>query len=273
MNIFTRHKRTLLLTAIALTVGGAFWAAGRSKTPVRESMPEIRITANADSDDDAAAYDIYEETYNHVRTKQPDIDYDTVKVRIRAQQQYFSKRYAAASEKNRAAVLSDAKKYLINAIYDTIFPHWYDTPWDFYGTTRTPRQGYIACGYFVTTVLADAGFQIPYVKWAQLASEPVIVKIASDIKRFGNRPMSEVIAYLNKTGDGLYIVGLDCHIGYIYKADTVMRFIHSNYYHAEIGVMSEPIVGDNPLNNSKYRVIGKLLSDETVRNWVTGAKY
>ena len=261
------------MTAIALTVAGAFWAAGRSKTPAPESEFETPIIIKADSVYDTAYDNWYGEMYRPAPTKKPDADYDTVKARIRAQQQRFSKRYADASEKDRAAVLSDAKKYLINTIHDTIFAYWYDTPWSFYGATRTPRQGHIACGYFVTTVLADAGFQIPYVKWAQLASENVIVKIAADIKRFSNRPMSEVIAYINKTGDGLYIAGLDCHIGYIYKSDTTLRFVHSNYYQAEIGVMSEPLVGDNPLNNSKYRVIGKLLSTEMVRNWVTGTKY
>jgi hypothetical protein len=263
----------LLLTAIVLTVVGAFWAVGRSKTPARESAFETPIIIKADSVYDTAYDNWYGKMYRPAPTKKPDIDYDTVKARIRAQQQRFSKRYTDASEKDRAVVLSEAKSYLITAIHDTIFPHWYDTPWSFYGATRTPRQDYIACGYFVTTVLADAGFQIPYVKWAQLASESVIVKIAADIKRFSNRPMSEVIAYLDKTGDGLYIVGLDCHIGYIYKSDTTLRFVHSNYYQADIGVMSEPIVGDNPLNNSKYRIIGKLLSAEMVRNWVTGTKY
>jgi len=273
MNNFTRHKRTLLLTAAVLTAVGAFWAAGRSKTPAPEPAFETPIIIKADSVYDTAYDNWYGKMYRPAPTKQPDVDYDTVKNRIRAQQQYFSKRYAAASEKNRAAVLSDAKKYLIGTIHDTIFPYWYDTPWNFYGATRTPRQGYIACGYFVTTVLTDAGFQIPYVKWAQLASESVIVKIAADIKRFRNRPMSEVIAYINQTGDGLYIAGLDCHVGYIYKSDTTLRFVHSNYYQPEIGVMSEPLVGDNPLNNSRYRVIGKLLSTEMVRNWVIGARY
>jgi len=207
------------------------------------------------------------------RARQPDANYDSLKARISSRQQYFSKRYAAASEENRAAVLSEAQNYLVNTICDTLFPYWYDTPWSFYGATRTPGQGSIACGYFVTTVLADAGFQIPRVKWAQMASEPVIVKIAANIKRFRNSPMSEVTAYINQNGDGLYIVGLDCHIGYIRKSSGKMRFVHSSYYEPEIGVMSEPLDGRNPLNDSKYRVIGKLLNADMVRNWVTGARY
>ncbi|MDR2693434.1 MAG: hypothetical protein LBB74_04370 [Chitinispirillales bacterium] len=199
--------------------------------------------------------------------------YDALKTEISAQQQCFSQRYAAASEKDKTAILSEAQKYLTNVICDTIFPYWYDTPWSFHGATRVPKQGTVACGYFVTGILTDAGFQIPRVKWAQAASENVIVKIAENIKRFRNRPVAEVIAYVNQNGDGLYIAGLDCHVGYIYKSDTTLRFVHSSYYEPETGVMSQPLEGWNPLNDSKYRVIGKLLGGEMVRNWVTGVRY
>jgi hypothetical protein len=208
-----------------------------------------------------------------VFARQSDGDYEALKAGIGERRRYFSERYGAASETDKAAVLSEAGKYLIGVICDTIFPYWYDTPWSFHGATRTPKQGTIACGYFVTTVLADAGFQIPRVKWAQVPSETVIVRIAAGIKRFRNRPMSEVIAHVNRNGDGLYIVGLDCHVGYIYKSGGTLRFVHSSYYVPETGVMSEPLEGWNPLNDSRYRVIGKLLGDEMVKRWVTGAAY
>jgi hypothetical protein len=71
----------------------------------------------------------------------------------------------------------------------------------------------------------------------------------------------------------LYIAGLDSHVGYIYKSGRKLRFVHSNYYYPEIGVMSEPLEGVNPLNDSEYRVIGKLLSAEMVKNWITGKEY
>ncbi|MCL2183869.1 MAG: hypothetical protein FWB85_10415 [Chitinispirillia bacterium] len=211
--------------------------------------------------------------------RQPAIGYEAQIAKISEQRQLFSERYNAAPAKDRAAILAEAQEYLTRSICDTIFPYWYGTPWQFYGTTRTPKQGAIACGYFVTTTLTDAGFQIPLVKWAQAASENVVVKIGTGIKRFSNRPMSEVIAYINQNGDGLYLTGLDCHIGYIYKSGGTLRFVHSSYYREvsgsgnAIGVISEPLEGRNPLNDSQYRVIGKLLGTEMVRNWVTGARY
>ena len=69
------------------------------------------------------------------------------------------------------------------------------------------------------------------------------------------------------------IVGLDCHVGFISKSGDNMRFIHFNYYHPEIGVMTEPLARHNPLNDSKYRIIGKLLDTEMIRNWMTGVVY
>ena len=149
-----------------------------------------------------------------------------------------------------------------------MFPKWFGTPWDFNGTSTVPKKGLIACGYFVTTVLQHSGFKIPRVKWAQMASEGMIKKICKDIKRFHNAPIEQVAAYLNKKPDGLYIVGMDSHVGFLYRTGTKMRFVHSNYYQAQIGVMSEELAGQNPLDDSGYLVIGRLFDDEMIRKWI-----
>ena len=51
----------------------------------------------------------------------------------------------------------EKEKCFANAITNTIAPAWIGTKWDFNGITEVPQQGKIACGYFVTTVLRDAG--------------------------------------------------------------------------------------------------------------------
>jgi len=96
---------------------------------------------------------------------------------------------------------------------------------------------------------------------------------SKNIKRFSNRPIAEVEKYLKKKGDGLYLVGLDNHIGFIIVKNNTMKFVHSNYYHPEIGVMSEAINSENPLKHSKYIVIGKLLADEMIVNWINNITY
>ena len=73
--------------------------------------------------------------------------------------------------------------------------------------------------------------------------------------------------------DGLYLVGLDCHVGFICVKNNDITFVHSNYYQKEIGVMAERLNTKNPLRDSKYRIIGKLLGDEMIEHWITGRAY
>ena len=51
---------------------------------------------------------------------------------------------------------------------------WLGTPWDFNGTAKGPGAGKIACGYFVATVLKDAGFQVDRYQLAQQPSENIL---------------------------------------------------------------------------------------------------
>ena len=166
--------------------------------------------------------------------------------------------YSKSNKLAQDSIISEAQKYLLT-ISDDFFKAWYTTPWTFHGHSQTPKEGSIACGYFVTTTLRDMGFNIPRIKWAQQTSEYLIKKVSTDIKRFYKRPMSEIIDDIKQRGEGLYIVGLDSHVGYIYYRDGNMCFVHANYYRPKIGVMSEPLIGRNPLNDSKYKIIGKKL--------------
>src|ERR1700748_3437814 len=43
----------------------------------------------------------------------------------------------------------DIRNYLFKLVDEDIYNYWAGTPWDFYGTTRQPKTGSIACGYFV----------------------------------------------------------------------------------------------------------------------------
>lgn len=175
-----------------------------------------------------------------------------------------------ADSAGKAALIDSARAYLFDRITLDILPAWYGTPWDFNGTTRIPRQGAIACGYFVNTVLQDAGFRLPRVKWSQQGAEAITVKLSHRIERFRDRPVQELEAWLKAQGDGLYKVGLDNHVGFIVVRGGVARFVHSNYYQREVGVMSEPLAGNNPLARSRYRIVGRLLGDRMMEAWIQG---
>jgi len=205
---------------------------------------------------------------------QPSVSsYSILKATIESRRLEFQDRHAKTDGYAKKKVINEARDYLFSVIINDMFDAWYGTPWDFNGTTTTPGQGTIACGYFVTTVLQDAGFEIPRVKWAQEASETMIMHMTTDIKRFSNRPVDEVSNYLKQKGDGLYIVGLDVHTGFIFKSGDTIRFVHSNYYNPDVGVMAQDLDSYNPFQNSSYRVVGKILGDEMMRKWILGIPF
>ena len=103
----------------------------------------------------------------------PPTTYTELKASIIARRTELGAVYARSDRKD--TVITTARAYLLTTI-DAQFEHWKGTPWDFNGTTRTPGEGAIACGYFVTTVLEQAGFKIERVwTWHPLGNEELVV--------------------------------------------------------------------------------------------------
>jgi hypothetical protein len=199
--------------------------------------------------------------------------YEDLKLRIDKMHDSLSALYEKGATAQKDSLVDVARNYVFAVITHDLFKQWLGTPWDFNGCTHVPKQGKIACGQFVNAVLCDAGFDIPRNRWAQMASEPVIQILSPHLKRFSNKSIEEVQLYIKGRGDGLYLVGLDCHVGYIYKSGKEIKFVHSSYYEPEKGVMMEELDSENPLKNSKYRVVGKILDDEMMRKWLRREKY
>lgn len=203
----------------------------------------------------------------------PTISYDSLKHEVQLTRTAIYNQYIKAGITVQDSLIKATRTYLLNTITGSFFAHWYNTPWNFYGTTRIPGQGTIACGYFVTTVLQDAGFNIPRTAWAQLASETMMKKMNPDLKRFSNVSMDDFEKQFSGKPDGLYIVGLDMHVGFISKTNGQLQFVHSSYYEPSTGVMSQPLQSHNPLNDSKYRVVGEILHKEMLVNWILNKRY
>lgn len=200
--------------------------------------------------------------------------YGDLKRETLAKRDEFKSQYTAqiGNLEKQEAVLREAEQFLVR-ISDDYFRSWYGTAWDFNGHTKVPRQGKIACGYFVTTVLQDMGFNLPRIKWAQQASSFIVEHTSKNIYRSSNQQMDVIKKHIQNSGEGLYIVGLDSHVGFIYYLDGKMSFVHANYYQRDIGVMSEKMIGWNPLTHSKYRIIGKIFEREMVLNWIHNTPY
>ena len=199
--------------------------------------------------------------------------YDDALETIHEARQALLLRYQNAdSDSARMLVLGEAKRQLVSFVRDDLAPFWYGTPWAFNGTTEVPRSGAIACGYFVTTMLRDVGVTLNRVRLAQQASEKIIKTLVGpkSIRRFSNASLETFLDAVREWGDGLYIVGLDIHVGFIVNEGGNVRFIHSSYV-GPLCVVDENAAGSQILASSSYRVFGKLTGDDRfMLAWLRG---
>ncbi|MEP7239059.1 MAG: hypothetical protein ABI685_14365 [Ferruginibacter sp.] len=191
------------------------------------------------------------------------LNYDSCKAAIQLKKQKQKPLWHSLSKTAK-------EKIFTSAVTETIVPAWIGTAWDFNGTSEIPQQGSIACGYFVTTVLRDAGLGIARVKLAQCASEQMITSLVQSkyISRFSNIAMEDFIQAIKTQGAGLYIAGLDNHTGFIYNDGKDIYFIHSTFIGSR-NVQKENAAINPILKQSKYKVLGKISSDEKVlERWI-----
>ncbi len=203
----------------------------------------------------------------------PTKPYNEILKDIEIQKQIFKSQYSKANNEEKKKKIIEARQYLFQQLTTEIFPSWYGTKWDFNGVTQVPKEGKIACGYFVTTTFRDLGFEIPRVKWAQATSESMITEASTEIKKFSGAKMEDVENWILSQEDAIYMVGLDNHTGYVYKIGKEIWFVHSSPYNKAHGVVCEVANTHNPLSVSGYRVFGKLLNDEMIVNWMNDKKY
>ncbi|HZY39680.1 MAG TPA: hypothetical protein VFE53_23655 [Mucilaginibacter sp.] len=161
----------------------------------------------------------------------------------------------------------DIRIYLFKLIDEDIYNYWVGTPWDFYGTTRQPKTGSIACGYFVTNTLTDLGFKIDRVGLAEGVSGDMIKKLCVGIHSFYS--LNKLNSYLAKQPvNSVFIIGLDFHTGYVVKTAAGCYFFHSSYIKKQ-GVIREKIDASQALSTNKFFMIGSLTANEgLLRKWV-----
>ncbi|HET8783882.1 MAG TPA: hypothetical protein VFM63_15820 [Pyrinomonadaceae bacterium] len=199
-------------------------------------------------------------------------EYKATIAKLEAERRTLRARYESAQPAERTAVIAEARTLLTRSIYDDLFPAWYGTPWDFNGTSEIPQQGKIACGYFVSTVLRDAGWKVERVRLAQQASENIILSLTtnSHVKRFRRVPITRFVDDVKQSGPGIYIVGLDIHVGFIVNTGDEVYFIHSSYVEPYT-VVKEKAIESRILAGSNYRVLGNVVADDgLIGNWLTG---
>jgi hypothetical protein len=200
--------------------------------------------------------------------------YDARREALEKDRDRIAKRLAKADADQREDVIDEARTRLLDAFESDLFPAWIGTTWDFNGTSQVPGEGTIACGYFVTTLLVHAGFDVQRAKLAQQASENIVKTLASedDIWRFRKGDANVVLAKVHELGDGLYVVGLDNHTGFLFEhAGKPTRFCHASYVDPAT-VQCEPAT-DAAAFASSYHVVGRVTSDATLARWLAGETF
>lgn len=195
---------------------------------------------------------------------------------LSAKQVNFSSRYARArTAQELSSVISESRRTLDDTLPE-MMRCWLGTPWDFNGTCQTPGSGKIACGYFVSTILRDAGFKVERFRLAQQPSQNIIetflprnemhIKAGQDYSDF----LDQVIA----RGPGIRIVGLDSHVAFlVVPTSGEPRFIHSSGG-APKCVVDEHRDNAHALRHSNYRVTGNVTrNDQVIHRWLTGQKW
>jgi hypothetical protein len=253
-SIFALHHTCKWMTVLLLLASTACSPAEKTETPASQTASAVPSPALSPTE---------------VREKRE--SYRKALEGLAKERQALKDKYnTAQNPTTRAAVLEAARETLTRTLLGDVFPAWDGTPWDFNGISETPGEGAIACGYFVTTTLRDAGLKLPRIKLAQQPSQTIIKSLCvqETIRVYYEKPLETIVQHLKEHGPGIYIVGLDCHTGFVVNDGEQMRFVHSSYFRPPRAVISEPIDSDNPLNRSKYRMIGKLFGDELVRKWL-----
>lgn len=179
------------------------------------------------------------------------------------------KRDLSSGEKE--TLFNDIRVYLLSTMSKKVLPAWYGTPWSFNGVAENPWDGTVACGYFVVNVLRNCHFNIQ-TKMAIQPSENIIKNLiqSENIRRFSRISIQSLKDRIKQMGEGIYIIGLDTHVGFILNIDGKIRFTHSHGY---LFVLSEYPDFSPTLLRSDYIVLGKLFDDKMITKWLLNQEF
>jgi hypothetical protein len=196
--------------------------------------------------------------------------YAETKARIVSQKQQLSRKYFAAGDHEKQKLRKQITAFWITGLSEDLYGYWKNTPWSFNGTTQTPQDGSIACGYLVTTMLVDMDLKINRVKLAICPSSEMMKSLVPHqrIKNLSGLSYNEFADSLKGRAKGVYIIGLDYHTGFIIIDDNRQWFLHSNYINKQ-GVIKEPVQNSQALKMSKTRWMVSLTGDDSfITTWL-----
>ncbi|CAG5077411.1 hypothetical protein [Parvicella tangerina] len=144
-------------------------------------------------------------------------------------------------------------------LVNSIFPFWYGTPWDFNGYTDVPNEGVVACGYFVSTTLKHVGFNLNRYDIAKMYSSDIVKTLCFN-DYWVEEDFEKFLFRMQTMDDGLYIVGLSSHVGFIEQVRGRTYFIHANYIGTN-GVEKELASSSDALSGSATFWLGNFTNN------------
>lgn len=167
------------------------------------------------------------------------------------------------------SILEVASNYFFESLHGEIIPAWYGTKWDFNGYTNIPNQGTIACGYFVSTTLKHMSVNINRYRMAQQSALSEIKTIDEDYTVLKAYTPDMLHHHMQENmKDGIYIIGLDSHVGFLVQKGSDSFFIHSNYL-TPAKVVREEVKHSQALENNSAYYIGKISTSKSfIENWI-----
>ncbi len=174
---------------------------------------------------------------------------------------------------NNTISMDSVSNYFLEIMRDSIFQYWYGTTWEFNGHTNDPREGEIACGYFISTPLKHLGLNVNRYKLAQQGATNIMKSVCKGKDFFRTTSKEKLINYLNEQKpDGLYVIGLSFHVGYILREKGNNYFVHSNYKYP-IAVCKEKVETSLALDSSNDYILGELsMNHAFLKQWLSGER-
>lgn len=207
--------------------------------------------------------------------------HDAAIARLADERERLAVRYGeAATPGAQAEIRAEARRLLEQAIVDELFPAWLGMPWGMASNstaTRPHEPGKtVGCSYFVTSVLLSAGVELEnrftFAQAPAIFIQRSLAPAKDDLHRYFSIPAAQLRNRIAALGDGLYVIGLDTHVGFVVVRGDQVQLVHASYTGDRV-VTDEPLLDAAAIDNSRpegYFVTPLFQDGRLVDLWLRG---
>lgn len=208
--------------------------------------------------------------------------------RIESMRRQFHERWKKAKGKEaKNVVRAEAREFVVDTIANDLVPAWLGTPWTMAvikdglkpNAQRPGQKGRgISCSWFVVRILENAGLRFvsntAFAGTISIHFQRALTLRKKDLHRYWNTSPTQLKTRFLALGDGLYVIGLNCHIGLVHVRGERVRFLHSSYIEPW-EVVIEDLTSSQAIAFSEdagYVVTPLFLDNRLIDYWITGTR-